>query len=1262
MTESEAEVDAVPPPPEKRTNSTTAEIPLDFACALIAGDKSELFARATFRDCATLSDASSFGASDSTQALVSVVAARIKEDTQTAEASCTTDGDKADAAVASKDEGGEAPEIDAALARLGSVGLNRIPAWLRPVGALSNGERCRALLAVQLQTKMIVENFSATVDEQNAKSMAYGLRKLLRANKVRQVVVAVSDGNRMRAIAPFLQPDFCVILQEGGASSPRVVLNPNVAPPKMSRTNELEHRAGNAAATAAAKSDRLRFSFDLSGLEKLETNGPGGWHGPQDPERGKAFEPPPNRVYCRRFPKSVAQTKLRNRVFADCATAAATTAFELGPSLCPEDPTKIETITNIFSFNLGSSAGSAKWLSDYWRLTGIGGILGPSGSGKTTAVRKLMKDLEKGKSLWDLSQAEVADKKLAEAGTNVLVGTLLGQEKQVVGGDGDGATAAAGDGKLNSLLEVLDLQPAVLRVPLSALSAGDRECVRIAVALQPFLSLSSASTSSSSASSSAAAETPSCSGEGAPPTSSEENGQRQERLRVAVIDEFTSLLARERASRICRRLASSVRCESSAGLFDKKLRLLVVGVHEDVIEWLAPGFVLHSKKGHFTILQKTTETGAQKGAAEAVGAAGPFAQSEKKTHHSHGLAGAPAKTAQKIGAKPDYKTKLTTPSLVDGIDTKMKKTQTPGKTPIISQASGQKSVSLLNFGVRGNARSAAKQAVAPQRPQKDALQLRRDLAPGVPPAASPSARPQVDVVDLVDGDDAAAPTLNSPSVSEPQQEQALQNSACSSKPRPSPEQDSLFAIPHLEFVIRQLDANKMRTVWYDSFAEHHYLTSDVPHTIQACIVREKATNRVAGFYGASIFPGAYNGGITFRECRMVLLPEFQGLGIGPRLSNAMAQHYLDQGKRFCAHTGHPRLGPMRDLDPLWKASLTSGKPDTTGGNGGMFANKKNQATDTPFPSRRNKTPGSMKVQSSRGKKNVAGPLSAGPGALQQEKMSAEKILGRICEDGDIVMEENSDAEVDHGNEADEDEADEGEHAHILYAHKFLGRQGDGNDSLLPPPMKRKTKMRLKEKVKGEEQEDGVVGKVDLLDFFFNKNEQKGCSGDAAVEPPAMEAKEQGGAPVASAAGCGVVAGRSVLTGASPVFNTPVDEKQPAALPAPKRKRGRPPKNAVAPGGAALDETKASSDAAGAGVVAPKMKRGRPPKVVVKTADDDLEEAAAAPAPKKRGRPPKVGKTEQEDGVGEMKSAAAPPPQKKAKGRSPKAANEANLPE
>ena len=52
--------------------------------------------------------------------------------------------------------------------------------------------------------------------------------------------------------------------------------------------------------------------------------------------------------------------------------------------------------------------------------------------------------------------------------------------------------------------------------------------------------------------------------------------------------------------------------------------------------------------------------------------------------------------------------------------------------------------------------------------------------------------------------------------------------------------------------------------------------------------------------------------------RLIILPPYQGLGLGVLLSSWVGQYYLDQGMRFRSSTTHPSLVHQRSKSPLWE--------------------------------------------------------------------------------------------------------------------------------------------------------------------------------------------------------------------------------------------------------------------------------------------------------------------------------------------------------
>ena len=97
------------------------------------------------------------------------------------------------------------------------------------------------------------------------------------------------------------------------------------------------------------------------------------------------------------------------------------------------------------------------------------------------------------------------------------------------------------------------------------------------------------------------------------------------------------------------------------------------------------------------------------------------------------------------------------------------------------------------------------------------------------------------------------------------------------------------------------------------FKQYHYLSAELNHSAQ-CYLAEWSGTPVA-FVAILPVIGFKN---TVRASRSVVLPDYQGIGIGNALMNAVAQMYLAQGKRFRATTSHPSYIAHRRHDPAWR--------------------------------------------------------------------------------------------------------------------------------------------------------------------------------------------------------------------------------------------------------------------------------------------------------------------------------------------------------
>jgi GNAT superfamily N-acetyltransferase len=108
------------------------------------------------------------------------------------------------------------------------------------------------------------------------------------------------------------------------------------------------------------------------------------------------------------------------------------------------------------------------------------------------------------------------------------------------------------------------------------------------------------------------------------------------------------------------------------------------------------------------------------------------------------------------------------------------------------------------------------------------------------------------------------------------------------------------------------------------FHPHHYMTANKPI--------ETSFPNGAKFYtfywvlnGVEILVGC--AGVLFqiskvqeskRLTRIVVLPEYQGLGFGSKIVNLISEYYTDLGFKVYSATYHPRLGKYRENSNLWE--------------------------------------------------------------------------------------------------------------------------------------------------------------------------------------------------------------------------------------------------------------------------------------------------------------------------------------------------------
>ena len=106
------------------------------------------------------------------------------------------------------------------------------------------------------------------------------------------------------------------------------------------------------------------------------------------------------------------------------------------------------------------------------------------------------------------------------------------------------------------------------------------------------------------------------------------------------------------------------------------------------------------------------------------------------------------------------------------------------------------------------------------------------------------------------------------------------------------------------------------------FSKHHYLDTSMSRSVH-CYVGLLGDKPIA--FHAAIHSTNRDIHSYWRGHRTVILPEFQGMGIGTKFSDAIAEMYVSKGMRYFSKTAHPSFGEHRERSPLWRATSTNRK-------------------------------------------------------------------------------------------------------------------------------------------------------------------------------------------------------------------------------------------------------------------------------------------------------------------------------------------------
>ena len=123
---------------------------------------------------------------------------------------------------------------------------------------------------------------------------------------------------------------------------------------------------------------------------------------------------------------------------------------------------------------------------------------------------------------------------------------------------------------------------------------------------------------------------------------------------------------------------------------------------------------------------------------------------------------------------------------------------------------------------------------------------------------------------------------------------------------------SLWRRPRLELEIRQVDGS-----WWPRFEPHHYLK--LPRMVGVTYYLGLVAGEPVAHVAFSTRPGLAEA----RACRLVVMPEWQGAGVGMRFLNAVCDAWARGENRFgrgmptLFHTSHPGLAAALRRDKGW---------------------------------------------------------------------------------------------------------------------------------------------------------------------------------------------------------------------------------------------------------------------------------------------------------------------------------------------------------
>jgi len=120
-----------------------------------------------------------------------------------------------------------------------------------------------------------------------------------------------------------------------------------------------------------------------------------------------------------------------------------------------------------------------------------------------------------------------------------------------------------------------------------------------------------------------------------------------------------------------------------------------------------------------------------------------------------------------------------------------------------------------------------------------------------------------------------------------------------------------------------LQVSRVEAETWDFFKKHHYLTENVNKSYIFLLFEWNGKPVCIAVIGRQIGRGV---GKAYRDSRIVVYPDYQGMGIGSYISNFLGGICKSIESRYFTKTIHPALGEYRNkYDKIWKPTAFNGK-------------------------------------------------------------------------------------------------------------------------------------------------------------------------------------------------------------------------------------------------------------------------------------------------------------------------------------------------